>query len=116
MLVFTWENRIFLWEGGGLMKIIKVDINKLKMASNTVGKQATTYKKLYKQINTLTKMNQATWTGEDQKAFAMKMNDFEPRLEKIYKTLEVYENLLDNAAKIYSDSQSKVMARAKTLL
>lgn len=93
-----------------------MDIQKLYMASSIVGKQATTYKKLYKQINTLTKMNQATWSGEDQKAFAMKIDDFEPRLEKIYKTLELYEELLDNAGKIYSDSQSRVMARAKTLL
>lgn len=98
------------------MKKIKVDINKLNMASNTVGKQASTYRKLYKQINTLTKMNQSVWSGEDQKAFAQKINDFEPRLEKIYKTLEVYQELLDNAAKTYSSSQSRVMARAKTLL
>jgi WXG100 family type VII secretion target len=98
------------------MKKIKVDINKLDVASKVVGKQATTYKKLYKQINTITNSNQVAWSGQDQKAFAEKIDQLEPRLEKIYKTLESYEDLLHNAANIYSNSQQKVINKAKSLL
>lgn len=65
--------------------------------------------------NAVQKLNGSVYSGEGAEVFKNKTAEFDDDFVKMSDWMEAYATFLNNAAKMYDDSQNNASARAKAL-
>lgn len=97
------------------MATIRVTPEALDTAAGNIENLADQYHSQYENFFKLVEDLAATWQGEDNVAFAQKVNEFRDDFEKMFSEMNQYSSFLRNSATAYRNTQEDAKNRAQAL-
>lgn len=96
-------------------KVIKVEPQKLKEASEQISQYASDFEDIYKRLLESAQTMGEAWVGTDNLEFVEKITNITTHLSQMVEKLKVSSQTLDQQAKNYSDTRDNNIAQVAKL-